>query len=146
MEEAISFTIPQKWMQKGYTEQKSGKIQKFLRGECVSFASIWVLYLAQNKRKCSKGNKTMDDPRPMEDTRRRGATGWQSMFARRAVYICQESACMSCGICLEGCPAKAVFYHRNHPIIDSCLCDDCGWCEANCPAGAILRTVQMTPV
>ena len=146
MEEAISFTIPQKWMQKGYTEQKSGKIQKFLRGECVSFASIWVLYLAQNKRKCSKGNKTMDDPRPMEDTRRRGATGWQSMFARRAVYICQESACMSCGICLEGCPTKAVFYHRNHPIIDSCLCDDCGWCEANCPAGAILRTVQMTPV
>ncbi len=109
MEEAISFTIPQKWMQKGYTEQKSGKIQNYFWEES-------------------------------------GGTGWQSMFARRAVYICQESACMSCGICLEGCPTKAVFYHRNHPIIDSCLCDDCGWCEANCPAGAILRTVQMTPV
>ena len=81
---------------------------------------------------------------PLEDIRLGGVNG--GTFVRRAEYICQESACSSCGKCMEGCPTKAIFYHRNCPVIDPCLCIDCGWCQEHCPVGAILRTVQLTPV
>ena len=66
-------------------------------------------------------------------------------FVRRAEYICQESACLHCDKCMEACPTKAIFYHRNCPVIDPCLCNDCGRCQEYCPTGAILRTVQLTP-
>ena len=80
---------------------------------------------------------------PLEDIRLGGVNG--GTFVRRAEYICQESACFSCGKCMEGCPTKAIFYHRSCPVIDPCLCIDCGWCQEHCPVGAILRTVQLTP-
>lgn len=80
---------------------------------------------------------------PPEDIRLGGVNG--GTFVRRAEYICQESACLSCGKCMEGCPTKAIFLHRSRPVIDPCLCIDCGWCQEQCPVGAILRTVQLTP-
>ena len=87
----------------------------------------------------------MDNQRPLEDSGLGSVTGGRGAFVRRTVYRCQESACLRCGICLEGCPTKAIFEYRSRPVIDACLCNDCGWCEKHCPTGAILRTVQMTP-
>ena len=86
----------------------------------------------------------MEHGQPLEDIRPGGVNS--GTFVRRAEYICQESACLRCGKCMEACPTKAIFYHRNYPVIDPCLCNDCGWCQEHCPTGAILRTVHLTPV
>lgn len=86
----------------------------------------------------------MDRGLPLEDFSLGGVNS--GAFVRRAEYICQEAACLSCGKCMEVCPTKAIFLHRSCPVIDPCLCIDCGWCEERCPVGAILRTVQLAPV
>lgn len=79
---------------------------------------------------------------PLEDACLSQVSG--GIFVRRAVYICRADICLHCGQCQEGCPNKAIFCHRENPVIDPCLCSDCGLCQKNCPTGAILRTVQLT--
>lgn len=52
--------------------------------------------------------------------------------------------CKSCGICLEVCPKKAIFwgedlgyYGNPAPSVDIEKCIACGLCELNCPDCAI---------
>ena len=79
---------------------------------------------------------------PPEDIRLGGVNG--GTFVRRAEYICQESACSSCGKCMEVCPMRLeplkmyraersgnVEEMKYQNIMD---CIECGCCAYTCPA------------
>ncbi|MEA4814091.1 Ferredoxin [bioreactor metagenome] len=46
-------------------------------------------------------------------------------------------ACISCGACVDVCPASAIKQGDDHYVIDEGACIDCGSCVDTCPNGAI---------
>lgn len=49
--------------------------------------------------------------------------------------------CVSCGTCLENCPAEAIREGEVHFEIDPEKCAECGTCFENCPVKAIKEVV-----
>lgn len=47
--------------------------------------------------------------------------------------------CISCGICIENCPQKAIIMMKNKSYIKQPNCLHCGLCYENCPVQAIKR-------
>ena len=45
--------------------------------------------------------------------------------------------CISCGICMDDCPADAISQGDSQYEIDPDLCTDCGTCAGSCPSDAI---------
>lgn len=50
-----------------------------------------------------------------------------------------ENACTMCGICVENCPAGAIYTQREHAVIDPELCVNCTLCSTLCPEGIIVQ-------
>lgn len=53
-----------------------------------------------------------------------------------------QSDCISCGQCVEICPARAIEYNRacagyKQAVINQDLCIDCGLCKKTCPGECI---------
>ncbi len=48
------------------------------------------------------------------------------------------SACVSCGSCVDACPAGAISQGDDQYVIDAAACLDCGSCSDTCPNGAIV--------
>ena len=48
-----------------------------------------------------------------------------------------SSACVSCGTCVDACPAGAISEGDGQYVIDAATCLDCGACCDTCPTGAI---------
>ena len=48
------------------------------------------------------------------------------------------SACVSCGSCMDACPAGAISQGDDAYVIDAGACLDCGSCSDTCPNGAIV--------
>ncbi len=48
------------------------------------------------------------------------------------------SACVSCGSCVDACPAGAISQGDDQYVIDAAACLDCGSCCDTCPNGAIV--------
>lgn len=46
-------------------------------------------------------------------------------------------ACVSCGTCVDACPAGAISQGDAHYEIDESVCMGCGACAGACPTGAI---------
>ena len=46
-------------------------------------------------------------------------------------------ACVSCGTCVDACPAGAISQGDAHYEIDESVCMSCGACAGACPTGAI---------
>jgi len=47
-----------------------------------------------------------------------------------------SDACVSCGACMDSCPAHAITEGADHYEIDASACLDCGACADICPVGA----------
>jgi len=45
--------------------------------------------------------------------------------------------CISCGVCINACPAKAISIHFNKVVIDYTRCISCFCCQEVCPSAAI---------
>ena len=45
--------------------------------------------------------------------------------------------CISCGVCVEECPARAISEGADRCVIDAAQCTDCGACAGACPNEAI---------
>jgi ferredoxin len=53
-------------------------------------------------------------------------------------YNIDKSSCISCGECIEVCPADAIEYNSDgKAVIDQSKCKSCGDCVNVCPEGAI---------
>lgn len=52
-------------------------------------------------------------------------------------HVIDESACVSCGVCADACPADAISEGENCYVIDPDLCTDCDLCTSECPSEAI---------
>lgn len=50
-----------------------------------------------------------------------------------------SDSCISCGVCAEICPVKAVSSGSDKYIIKTDICIGCGACEGECPVNAILK-------
>ena len=48
------------------------------------------------------------------------------------------SACVSCGSCVDACPAGAISQGDDQSVIDAAACLDCGSCSDTCPNSAIV--------
>lgn len=44
--------------------------------------------------------------------------------------------CISCGVCVDECPAEAISEGDDKYVIDPDLCTDCGSCADICPVDA----------
>jgi NADH:ubiquinone oxidoreductase subunit F (NADH-binding)/(2Fe-2S) ferredoxin/Pyruvate/2-oxoacid:ferredoxin oxidoreductase delta subunit len=54
-------------------------------------------------------------------------------------YSIDSAKCTGCGVCLRGCPQKAISGSRKEAhIIDSALCQKCGICRSECKFDAVL--------
>ncbi|MCE5263279.1 MAG: 4Fe-4S binding protein [Deltaproteobacteria bacterium] len=60
--------------------------------------------------------------------------------------------CLSCGICVEGCPARCLASdvdpgdkHLRASLSEPKKCISCGFCVEECPAEAIVLAVPATP-
>ncbi len=53
-------------------------------------------------------------------------------------------ACNLCGVCRDVCPTQAIFFGRNHFVIDTDSCDGSTLCMVVCPVNAIhpIRNVE----
>ena len=63
----------------------------------------------------------------------RPALALQSGFEPRI----DPDKCVSCGICVERCPAKALALSQDVPEVDRDRCFGCGVCSSGCPSEAI---------
>ena len=45
-------------------------------------------------------------------------------------------ACISCGVCAEGCPVNCIHQGESIYEIDQSVCIDCGTCGTICPVNA----------
>ena len=45
--------------------------------------------------------------------------------------------CISCGVCADECPVKAISEDADRYVIDAAQCTDCGACADACPNEAI---------
>lgn len=52
------------------------------------------------------------------------------------IHINQES-CAGCGVCVDACPAQAIYLVDYQAVIDDALCTQCEVCLDACPNGAI---------
>ena len=60
------------------------------------------------------------------------------MSDRSFHYLINED-CISCHICVEGCPRRCFTEEDNYTDIHMENCTDCGRCVEFCPMGAIER-------
>ncbi len=66
------------------------------------------------------------DPRPAD----------RSPAAPKVTAVIDEDRCVSCGLCIDGCPAEAL--EMNAVVtVDESRCTGCGACVDECPNGAI---------
>jgi uncharacterized Fe-S center protein len=59
--------------------------------------------------------------------------------------VVNEGVCISCGTCLEWCPANAITMTEKGALIDHEACIGCGECRVTCPEGAIDIDWTTTP-
>ena len=57
-----------------------------------------------------------------------------------------EHACTLCGICVENCPAGAIYIEGAHAVIDPELCLDCTLCRTLCPEDKIADLPVPDPI
>lgn len=48
-----------------------------------------------------------------------------------------EETCVGCGVCVDTCPAEALYLDEDIAVCDADKCVDCGACVDECPVGAI---------
>jgi len=48
-----------------------------------------------------------------------------------------ESSCIGCGICVDGCPQEALEISSGVCVVNDALCIDCGICTGECPQDAL---------
>jgi NAD-dependent dihydropyrimidine dehydrogenase PreA subunit len=82
----------------------------------------------------------------------RDAFGIVCVRSKRAAWEkprCEEKLCMSCGICLDACPAHCLDwsapvlrgeYHAYPFLKEEKRCLGCGFCAEECPVGAMVMT------
>ena len=56
----------------------------------------------------------------------------------RTVYWIDIKKCISCGLCEESCPAKAISkFDGFHMAVSHAMCAGCGVCASICPKEAV---------
>lgn len=71
---------------------------------------------------------------------RRGLFSLATAMPHAPVAVLDARSCTGvaqCGLCVEGCPAKAISVMGQLPAIDAAACTACGACVPGCPHGAL---------
>ena len=53
------------------------------------------------------------------------------------MFKVDNEKCVGCGVCIEACPAQAIFMVDGKAEINADKCVDCSKCVSVCPQGAI---------
>lgn len=57
-----------------------------------------------------------------------------------------QNICIGCGICIDECPADAIFLVDKKADISEALCIRCGKCHAVCPQDAVIHDSKKIPM
>jgi len=65
------------------------------------------------------------------------SSGSSEISTGRVGYVVEPQKCDGCGICVNVCPAQAIFIQKGKAVIDPQKCVNCGICAQRCPQKAI---------
>lgn len=64
------------------------------------------------------------------------------LLRARRPSLARPEACVSCGVCVEACPDKALEAHEGRPFMNAARCLACGHCIDQCPEGALAAEAE----